>query len=84
MLDSGAINNFIDQTLLKELDLGTNKLILQAFYTLFGHVLRTYNQYKLAFQATDTTNCTIRTASTFIVADLKEVHIVLRLSWLVQ
>ena len=48
MLDSKATSNFIDQTLLKELDLGTNKPISQAFRMLFSHALKTYNQHELA------------------------------------
>lgn len=84
ILDSGATSNFINQTFLKELDLGTGKPILRAFCTLFGHALRTYNQHELAFQAINTTNRTIRTADTFIAADLKGIHIVFRLFWLVQ
>ena len=84
MLDSGATSNFIDQTLLKKLDLGTSEPILQAFCILSDHALRTYNQHELAFQVTDITNCIIGTTGTFIAADLKGVHIVFGLSWLVQ
>ena len=79
MLDSGAISNFIDQTLLKKLNLGTGVPILQAFCTLSGHALKIYNQHKLAFQMTNTTNCTIGTAGTFIATNLKGVHMVLGL-----
>ena len=79
MLNSRAISNFIDQTLLKELDLGTGELILQAFHMLSAHALRPYNQHELTLQATDTIKCMIGTASTFIVADLKGVHMVLGL-----
>lgn len=84
MLDSGATSNFIDQTLLEELDLGIGVPITRAFRTLSGHALRTYNQHELALQATNTTNRTIGTAGTFIAADLKRVHMVLGLPWLVQ
>lgn len=84
MLDSEATSNFIDQTLLKELDLGTDTPITRAFQTLPGHVLRTYNQHKLVFKATNTTNHTISIANMFIAAGLKRVHMVFGLSWLIQ
>lgn len=51
---------------------------------LSSHALRMYNQHKLAFQATNTINCTINTAGTFIAVDLKGVHMVLGLPWFVQ
>ena len=54
------------------------------FCELFGHALKTYNQHKLAFQVTDTTNYTIGTTNMFIAVDLKGVHMVLGLPWLVQ
>ena len=83
MLDSRATSNFIDQTLLKKLNLGTDVPITQAFCTLFGHALRTYNQHKLAFQATGINNHTISTTGIFIAADLKRVHMVFELPWLI-
>ena len=84
MLDNKATSNFIDQTLLKKLDLRTGTPIIQAFRTLFGHALRIYNQHKLALKATNTTNCTMGTAGTFITTDLKGIHMVLELPWFVQ
>ena len=84
MLDSGATSNFTNQTFLKKLDLETSVPILQAFCMLFGYALRIYNQHELALQATNTTNCTIGTAGTFIAVNLKRVYMVLKLSWLIQ
>ena len=78
MLDSRATSKFINQTLLKELDLVS---ITQMFCTLSGHA---YNQYKLVLKATDTTNCMIGTVGTFIATNLKWVHMILGLFWLIQ
>ena len=80
ILNSRTTSNFIDQTLLKELDLETSVPILRAFCTLSNHALKTYNQHKLVLQVTNIINCTIETIGTFIAVDLKKVHMILKLS----
>ena len=83
LVDSGAQENFIDQRVVKELDLASKPAPIRAT-SIDGHTLKTYGLVDCETHATDGRGTTRSLPQSFISTDIRKFDMILGWPWLVS